>query len=322
MSSVDPEVKQIKPRESQGASGHEGGRVQVDLADERLRPLTRYPKRVEAIIALLLVLALLCFAGLGGAYWHTAPNEVLGGFLAGGFACMGAAFIMWGRYLLPKGPFEEERHPMVSEPADVVEAEYAVLGRARVAFGRRGFLAKLLGAASGVFGIVALFPLLRSLGPNPGRALFHTDWRKGSRVVDAFGRPIKVSDIDVGGFITVFPEGHVGSFVSQTLLIRAASTPITTRPGRENWSPAGYLAYSKVCTHAGCPISLYQQDTEQLLCPCHQSLFNILDGAEPVFGPAPRPLPQLPLYVDEDGYLRAQSDYNEPIGPGFWNFGR
>ena len=97
--------------------------------------------------------------------------------------------------------------------------------------------------------------------------------------------------------------------------------PITTKPGRETWGPAGYVAYSKVCTHAGCPVGLYEQLTQQLLCPCHQSLFNVREGAQPIFGPAPRPLAQLPLYVDGAGYLRAQTGYDEPIGPGFWERG-
>jgi ubiquinol-cytochrome c reductase iron-sulfur subunit len=120
----------------------------------------------------------------------------------------------------------------------------------------------------------------------------------------------------------VFPEDDIGGADSQTILIRPALTALpATRPGRDNWGPAGYLAYSKVCTHAGCPVGLYQEETQQLLCPCHQSLFDVLDGAEPVFGPAPRPLPQLPLYVDQHGVLRAQADYDEPIGPGFWERG-
>lgn len=289
-------------------------------SDVRFMPLAKNPKQIEYLIALLFVVGILCFAGLGAAYWVSANTQVLGLTLAGGLACMGVSFVLWGRYLLPRGPFSEDRHPIASEVKEIDAFKDSLLGRGQLVFGRRRFLAKLLGAISGVFGIVAMFPLLRSLGPNPGNALFHTDWRKGSLVVNIDGRPIKVDDIDVGGFLTVFPEGHVGSFVSQTLLIRASTEPITTMPGRETWAPAGYLAYSKVCTHAGCPISLYQQQFEQLLCPCHQSMFNILDGAEPVFGPAPRPLPQLPLYIDRDGYLRAQSDYNEPIGPGFWDF--
>ncbi|MGH6876918.1 MAG: ubiquinol-cytochrome c reductase iron-sulfur subunit, partial [Rhizomicrobium sp.] len=98
----------------------------------------------------------------------------------------------------------------------------------------------------------------------------------------------------------------------------AETADIVTLPGRETWGPKGYLAYSKMCTHAGCPVGLYEEVTQQLLCPCHQSLFNVKTGANPVFGPAPRPLPQLPLRIDSAGFLVAQAGYDQPVGPGFW----
>ena len=138
-------------------------------------------------------------------------------------------------------------------------------------------------------------------------------------MVTAYGSPVSADRLKVGGVLTVFPEGHTDEADSQTVLIRASERPVTTRPGRGTWSPQGYLAYSKVCTHAGCPVGLYEQSRQQLLCPCHQSTFDVLHGCRPVFGPATRSLPQLPLAVDEAGYLVAQRDFTEPIGPGFWN---
>jgi ubiquinol-cytochrome c reductase iron-sulfur subunit len=186
---------------------------------------------------------------------------------------------------------------------------------------RRGFLVKMLGVAAGALGLAALFPI-RSLGPDPGRSLFRTKWRRGSLVVDEQGEPVEVATLEVGGVLTVFPDGFLEREDSQTILIRADDREIVTRKGREDWAPEGYVAYSKVCTHAGCPVGLYQQDVKRLLCPCHQSTFDVLDGARPVFGPATRSLPQLPLMVDDDGFLRSQRDYDEPIGPGFWDRGR
>ncbi len=186
---------------------------------------------------------------------------------------------------------------------------------------RRKFLVRMLAAAAGALGLAALFPIA-SLGPRPDGKLFVTSWRKGSRVVDQRGKAVNVADLEVGGVLTVFPEGHVGSADSQTLLIRLAEKAVTTRKGREDWGPAGYVAYSKVCTHAGCPVGLYQAASERLLCPCHQSTFEVASGATPVFGPATRSLPQLPLMVDADGTLRAQSDFPEPVGPGFWDQSR
>ncbi|GAC1310219.1 MAG: hypothetical protein NVSMB16_06810 [Acidimicrobiales bacterium] len=129
---------------------------------------------------------------------------------------------------------------------------------------------------------------------------------------------MSVTDVAVGGVVTVFPEGFIDDASAQTLLIRASDAPMVTRRGREDWSPAGFVAFSKVCTHAGCPVGLYEHRTNQLLCPCHQSLFDVAKGARPVFGPAPRALPQLPLAVDAEGRLIAQRDYDEPIGPAFW----
>jgi ubiquinol-cytochrome c reductase iron-sulfur subunit len=175
--------------------------------------------------------------------------------------------------------------------------------------------------AGGIFSIVALFPLLRSLGPLPKNAFYTTPWRKGAFLTMSDGRRVAASDIPVGSFVTVFPQNDVGGALSQTILIHVQDDAIVTKPGRESWGPDGYVAYSKVCTHAGCPVGLYEQLTGLLLCPCHQSMFDVAKGAQPVFGPAPRPLPQLPLYVDSSGYLRAQDGYDQPIGPGFWERG-
>jgi ubiquinol-cytochrome c reductase iron-sulfur subunit len=133
---------------------------------------------------------------------------------------------------------------------------------------------------------------------------------------------VNVDGLETGGVLTVFPEGAVDAADSQTVLIRVDLLDFSPLPGREDWSPDGYLAYSKICTHAGCPVGLYEAQTQQLFCPCHQSVFDAVDGAKPVSGPASRPLPQLPLEVGDDGYLRSQSDYTEPVGPAFWNLGQ
>jgi ubiquinol-cytochrome c reductase iron-sulfur subunit len=126
--------------------------------------------------------------------------------------------------------------------------------------------------------------------------------------VTAEDMPVAATDVPAGGIATVFPEGHTNAADSATLLIRL---------------PDGdYAAYSKICTHAGCPVGLYDPVANQLFCPCHQSVFDVGDGAAPIEGPATRPLPRLPIELDEDGYLVAVSDYPEPVGPGFWNRAR
>ena len=133
------------------------------------------------------------------------------------------------------------------------------------------------------------------------------------------GVPVRASDLEVGSVLTVFPEGAPRAEDSATLLIRVAEGELRLPPERLAWAPGGLVAYSKICTHVGCPVGLYQRATQQLLCPCHQSTFDVLEGARPVFGPATRSLPQLPLRVDDEGFVVADGDFPEPIGPGFWN---
>jgi ubiquinol-cytochrome c reductase iron-sulfur subunit len=286
----------------------------------------RAARHIAAALALTTASAL----GLAVLYALGGQDQLEGILLALALGGLGYSFVIAARRLLPQGPFTEDREPLTSSESDI-EAFGQDFGRLYDAadgeggtdhgLARRKFLIRMFGAAAGALGLAALFPVA-SLGPRPGNSLFVTKWRKGSRVVDEQGRRVHVDDLEVGGVITVFPEGSVGSADSQTLLLRVGNQALTTRDGRETWAPEGYVAYSKVCTHAGCPVGLYQHDIQRLLCPCHQSTFEVLDGATPVFGPATRSLPQLPLMVDDDGQLRAQDDYDEPIGPGFWNRGR
>jgi ubiquinol-cytochrome c reductase iron-sulfur subunit len=276
-------------------------------------------RRATNRIALAFGVTAVAAIGLAVTYALGGQSQVEGALLAVALGGLGYGFVEVAKHLLPQGPYVEERDRLVATPEEQASFEQA-FDRGQPWLSRRGFLVKMLGVAGAALGVAALFPL-RSLGPNPGRSLFHTRWRKGSRVVDEQGDPVAVGTLEVGGAITVFPEGHVGIENSQTMLIRLSDDDVVTREGRETWGPDGYVAYSKVCTHAGCPVGLYQQEFKKLLCPCHQSTFDVPDGASVSFGPATRPLPQLPLEVDDDGFLRAQSDYQEPIGPGFWNRG-
>jgi ubiquinol-cytochrome c reductase iron-sulfur subunit len=268
-------------------------------------------------VAIAFAVSALASLGLAAVYWQGGQNQVEGVLLAVALGGLGYGFVVVARRLLPQGPYTEEREVLPSSEGQVAAFE-TDLERGEGWMARRGFLVKMLGVAAGALGVAALFPI-RSLGPNPGNSLRRTKWRTGSLVVDEQGEPVRVRTLEVGGVLTVFPEGHLEREDSQTLLIRVSDEKVVTRKGREDWAPEGYVAYSKVCTHAGCPVGLYQQDVKRLLCPCHQSSFDAVDGARPVFGPATRSLPQLPLMVDDDGFLRAQDDYDEPIGPGFWD---
>ena len=290
--------------------------------DPHLQPAAKNPGTVEGVIAVLFVLGILCVAGFGAAYWVNAKPWILGATMGAGLFLLGVGLVAWGKYLMPRGPFVEERHQLANEQAEREAFAAAIVERGGGVVKRRKVLAGLLGGGLGIFGIVALFPLIRSLGPMPKGTLFHTDWKKGSYAVDSTGRRITEGELAVGSIVTVYPEGFQntdnGQAVDQTVLIRISNENFVTQKGRESWGPKGYIAYSKVCTHLGCPVGLYEQQLQLLVCPCHQSMFNATNGAIPQFGPAPRPLPQLPIYIDADGYIRAQDDYNQPVGPGFW----
>lgn len=230
---------------------------------------------------------------------------------------IGVGLVLWAKRFMPEGPDVEPRGRIGSTPEDQA-AFVKDFATGSETFGRRNFLTKLLLGAVGALGLAALFPI-RSLGPRPGRGLKSTPYEDGVRLVDENGDLIRPDDPGVGGVITAFPEGFIGDETAQTLLIRLQPGELTPKPGREDWTVNNVVAYSKVCTHAGCPVGLYESQRGELLCPCHQSTFDVLDGATPVFGPATRPLPQLPLGTDDDGNLIATGDFSGPIGPGFWD---
>ena len=287
-----------------------------------LQPAATNPRQVERVIAVMFVLGIALVAGFGACYWVNAKPWTLGATMGGGLLFLGIGTVAWGKYLMARGPFVEERHVLANTQHDRGAFADAIVNRGGDVIRRRKMLGGLLGGGLGIFSVVAIFPLLRSLGPLPKGTLFHTDWRAGSFAVDQTGRRVQVGDLAVGSIMTVFPEGTQdtdrGQAVDQTVLIRLSNQDFTTQKGRESWAPMGYVAYSKVCTHLGCPVGLYEQQLQLLVCPCHQSMFNVTNGAIPNFGPAPRPLPQLPLYIDAQGYIRSQSDYHVPVGPGFW----
>jgi ubiquinol-cytochrome c reductase iron-sulfur subunit len=287
------------------------------MADESGEPPPLGMRGTEVAIAIGFSVAIAGAIGLAVCYALGGQVQVEGALLLLTLGGIGFGIAAWGKYLMPNGPFVQAREPLASTAEERVSAVESI-ERGTGELGRRRFLRRLLIGSFGALGVALLFPI-KSLGPNPDGDLEHTSWFKGSRLLDTNGNAVRPGDVAVGGVVTVFPESAVGDATSQTLLIHVSDTPVVTRPGRETWSPMGYLAFSKVCTHAGCPVGLYEHRTEQLLCPCHQSLFDVPRGAVPVFGPAPRSLPQLPLAVSTDGYLVAQSDYLEPIGPTFWS---
>lgn len=248
-------------------------------------------------------------------YWRGGNPQAEGALLGAALGALGVGLVLWAHHLLPRGPYVEPRPRLGAGPVqrDATDADFARDG----ALTRRRLLVTGLVGALGALAAAALFPL-RSLGPRPGNALAVTPWRKGLRLVTEDGTAVHRDDVPVGGLVTVFPEGHPGSADGQTVLIRIDPARLAASPSGTSGTEDGLVAFSKVCTHAGCPVGLYQAESHQLLCPCHQSAFDVLDRARPVFGPAARALPQLPIEVAPDGTLRARGGYPEPIGPGYW----
>lgn len=271
--------------------------------------------KAEGAISAALAASMLGSIGLVVVYVFVGGNpQVEGILLALALGGLGVAIVTWAIGLMNAPVEEEPRHPFGSR--DAVEATRQALDADDIS--RRRFLVRLLGGAGTMLAAALLLPAF-SLGPHPGRALFQTGWRKGARVVGSDGQPIRPADLTVDAVQTVFPEGAVGRADSQTLLIKLRPTDLQLAADRQAWAPDGVVGYSKICTHAGCPVGLYRAEDHSLLCPCHQSTFDVLRGAVPTFGPAARPLPQLPLEVNGDGYLVARGDYPEPVGPSFWD---
>jgi ubiquinol-cytochrome c reductase iron-sulfur subunit len=264
--------------------------------------------------------SVLASAGLAIVYIAGGSPPIEGALLLVALGGIGVGLVLWAKRFLPVGDDVQEREPLSSTPDERARASDS-FGAGADLVARRRLLVRLAAAALGALGIAALFPI-RSLGRAPGGALFHTRWCAGVRAVDASGMPVQAASITPGTVVTVFPEGYVGAADSQTLLIGLGPGVYRPVAGREDWAPEGVVGYSKICTHVGCPVGLYQPSEHLLFCPCHQSAFDVLAGARPVAGPAARPLPQLPLAIDTAGYVIAQGDFPEPVGPGFWDRGR
>jgi ubiquinol-cytochrome c reductase iron-sulfur subunit len=231
------------------------------------------------------------------------------------FAGVGIGLIVWANALLGDGQHAQQREPLRADEAEtaVVDAELSRDGQLE----RRVVIRRSLWVAGGAM-VAAVAAPIRSLGPAPGRKLLVTAWADGVGVATADGVLVKAADVPLDGLLTVFPENDLGSADGQVVLVRVDPQLLRLPASRQGWAPDGLIAFSKVCTHAGCPVGLYQADSHRLLCPCHQSSFDVLDAAKPLSGPAAWPLPQLPLTVDEAGVLRAAGGLSEPVGPGWW----
>ncbi len=337
-----------EPIANPGLPEHVWRPTDVDPAQEK-----RAERQVAALFGLSAVFTILfavsyfavqkddTFAGLG------ASNLALGLTLGLALLCIGVGAIQWARKLMGDHEIVEMRHAIRSSDEDRAEIVNSItLGTEESGIGRRPLVRNSLLAAMGLLGVPVVLGL-RDLGPTPGQVeeaedypgagLYHTVWDQGMHIVrDAIGTRIKASDLEVGDLVNAAPailyepdpetgelelegvEVQITKSKAALILLRMEPEDIKHGKDRDNWTVDGIVAYSKICTHVGCPISLNERTTHHLLCPCHQSTFDLADSGKVVFGPAARSLPQLPIMVDEEGYLVAQRDFTEPVGPSFW----
>ena len=255
-------------------------------------------------------------------------NLSLGIALSLGLLGIGIGAVHWAKALMSDAEITEERHDTRgSDKTRAKAVEVFTLGNKESGFGRRTLIRNSLIGAIAVFPLPAIV-MFRDLAPaeEPGELLRHTMWAEGTRLTrDPSGTPIKASDVTYGSAFHVIPEGLNDSehrleekAKAVVLVMRLRPEDLHEAEDRKSWSYDGIVAYSKICTHVGCPVALYEQLTHNLLCPCHQSQFDVSNHAEVIFGPAKRALPQLPIAIDDEGYLVAQSDFHEPVGPSFW----
>ena len=317
-------------------------------------------KRAERQVATLFALSAICTVLFVVCYFNVdadstviglgAQNLSLGLTMCGALLFIGIGIIQWARKLMADHEIVEYRHPAASSEEDRATAVEALnQGIAESGIGRRPLVRNSLLGAAGLAGLLPIVAL-RDLGPSPwevgpgkeydypGAGINRTIWAKGMRVVrDVVGTPIRPEELQIGDLVNAEPaalfnggedgeplEGvvlQINKAKGAVVLVKMEPEDIIPGKGRENWSVDGIVCYSKICTHVGCPISLYERTTHHLLCPCHQSTFDLADSAKVVFGPAARALPQLPLAIDSEGYLVAQSDFTEPVGPSFWERG-
>jgi ubiquinol-cytochrome c reductase iron-sulfur subunit len=300
-------------------------RARADRGRIVARP--RRARGAETGVLVLLGLATLCSAGFIAVYAVDRilrQTQFLGLTLGLALAFLAAACVVVARRMLPDEEIEHDYPPARHEPeqAEIVQ----VVEESKDAFTRRRLLGLAAGGAGAVLGAALVTPAL-SLGPflDTDR-LYASPWTRGRRLVDERGRPLRARDVEQGSFYSAYPEGADREQVPAPIVVVRLSPREVRLPGeRAGWAPQGILAYSKVCTHAGCAVALYRtplylprEPKPALVCPCHYSTFDPATGGTVLFGPAGRPLPQLPLAIDERGHLRAAGGFSDPVGPAWW----
>jgi ubiquinol-cytochrome c reductase iron-sulfur subunit len=280
-------------------------------------------RSAERIVLALLAIAVLAAAGFVVAWFLSDSDRLLGVAMGICLLALAGASVVIGKRIVPQEPYVEAR-PRLGDPGEQrgMREDLAEAGRG---VSRRGALIAGLGAAGTALGAALIVPG-GALGPRPGGVIGATPWRRGMAVIDELGRHLSADDVPIGTFLTGFPRGeNPDQYGSPILVIKLPVSDLELPEGREDWAPEGILAYSKICTHAGCAVNLYRYPLYQptsprpaFVCPCHYSTFDPATGGQRIFGPAGRDLPQLPLALDSERRLIAGGEMSGPVGPSYW----
>ncbi|MBR7743161.1 Rieske (2Fe-2S) protein [Phycicoccus sp. BSK3Z-2] len=330
------------------------------MADVDEKAADRAEKQVAALFGISIVGTLLFIVlyfavdlrqtvFIPGVGTMNASHAALGVTLAFSLLGIGLGAVHWAKTLMPDHEVVEERHPMRASDEDRAEAVRVVTeegGTSQIS--RRPLIKYTLGGALGLFALPLGIQVAGSLGEMPRASLSQTWWNGGPSgphdepeftplrlMKDPENVPILASDVTIGSVYHVMPEGllpdpvtyeggaeHLLEEKAKAAVLLMRLDPTVIRSQKElDWGFEGIVAYSKICTHVGCPVGLYEQQTHHLLCPCHQSTFDVTQDCKVIFGPAKRPLPQLPISVDDEGYLVSTAPFAEAVGPSFWERG-
>jgi ubiquinol-cytochrome c reductase iron-sulfur subunit len=325
------ESPQERVHRVEGAYSEAAEREEEQLEEVRRRPAEPPPtverevvatRGMECLVIAALLLAAVAAAGFIVFYVVLPDDQLLG--LTVGLACalLAVAAILTGKRLVPQEKVAEDYHWYGEE--ELQEDVAAIVHESTEGISRRRLLYGAAGVAGATLGAAALFPIA-SLGPNVAERVYETPWKRGRRLVKPDGEPLHADEVTDTTFFTAFPEGadrdHLGA---PLIVVRVRERDLQLAPGREGSAPGGVIAYSKICTHAGCAVSMYREPeyrptepSPALVCPCHYSTFDPARGGKVLFGPAGRDLPQLPLQVDDEGVLRAAGGFYDAVGPSY-----
>ncbi len=303
-----------RPPRRKGRAGVPPEPVELEVGSNR---------RAENLVLVLFLCTMVAAVGFIVFYTVYPSTQYLGLCLGLALLFMGIAFAVAGKLVVPQEKAAEDYHGYGDAEVQEEVSELVRDGGAGVS--RRRLLVGTAGTAGATVGVAALFPVA-SLGPRVEDYLSTTPWKRGRRVVDSEGVPLKPEDVAVGTFRLAFPEGasraQLGAPVN---VIKEPLEELDVGPELLAVMPEGVMAFSRICPHAGCAVATYRYPLYEptfngppaFVCPCHYSTFAVRQGGKLIFGPAGRDLPILPLGLNAQRELIALGDFVDRIGPSW-----